>query len=410
MSFWRSKITEEMVKKATEGYSKACSLALLSNAKFSKNLIDSTWSQKCPEIGKKRSFHKIFSPHQNSGILASMPIKNEATESISASKNDLEITISKVKNHKGDDVNLMEVMALENIEKSINITDLDIHGLVYYDSELGGIAINPSATKLAYIAEAKKPKNAPFFPQKKKQENSVFGQEFTYNEEWGEQLVGKSSSVVVIVDMKTWEFDVLNDLIPEEFCPGQLEWITDDVLTGVGMDSRPYRLGMIYCTNRPCGIFNLNLSTHHFEWIKEPIGISCKLPKISPQRKNLIWIETDLQQDLYPGPHAQCFRMICYDLESKRSKIVVPMVETFDPEKDDFAGIYCMGQKVPENVFINEDLLVWNAIVDGNNVPMLVNITDSKYFIMNEFKNHTIMDIQGEFALFLHQKFLPLNQ
>ena len=55
--------------------------------------------------------------------------------------------------------------------KTINLSDVNVHGMVYFDNELGGMVLNPSGNKLAYIAEEKKPKNAPFFPTKKSETN-----------------------------------------------------------------------------------------------------------------------------------------------------------------------------------------------------------------------------------------------
>ena len=47
--------------------------------------------------------------------------------------------------------------------RSINLSDIDAHGEVYLDGELGGLAINRQGTKLVYIAEEKRPKSTPFF-------------------------------------------------------------------------------------------------------------------------------------------------------------------------------------------------------------------------------------------------------
>lgn len=90
MAFWRSKITEEMVKKATEGYTKACSYPLLANARFEGDFVHSNWSQKCPEIGKKRSFARIFGGTGNS----TLPLKYENGESQTIFGKDLQVILS----------------------------------------------------------------------------------------------------------------------------------------------------------------------------------------------------------------------------------------------------------------------------------------------------------------------------
>ena len=62
MSFWRSKLNEEIIKKAKDGYVNACSFPVITDARFQKNgIVNSTWSQKSPELGKKRQFAKLFS-------------------------------------------------------------------------------------------------------------------------------------------------------------------------------------------------------------------------------------------------------------------------------------------------------------------------------------------------------------
>ena len=42
------------------------------------------------------------------------------------------------------------------------MTDLDLHGPVYCDDELGGFAVNADGSRIAYVAEKKQPKNVPF--------------------------------------------------------------------------------------------------------------------------------------------------------------------------------------------------------------------------------------------------------
>ena len=174
MSFWRSKITDDLVKKATEGFIKAHSIPVVVSGRFepktndaNDGIIKTVWSQKSPEIGKKRQFVSTFGMSSGTQIGNSMPILAEAAESMSIYKNGFEIVLSKVKNFKGDDVELFELFRNRRIEKTINLTDLDLHGIVYYDPEFGSLVMNPSGTKVAYIAEKKKDKNVPFFPVSK---------------------------------------------------------------------------------------------------------------------------------------------------------------------------------------------------------------------------------------------------
>ena len=55
MSFWRSKLNEEIIKKAKDGYVNACSFPVITD---SKKMALST---QLHELGKKRQFSKLFS-------------------------------------------------------------------------------------------------------------------------------------------------------------------------------------------------------------------------------------------------------------------------------------------------------------------------------------------------------------
>lgn len=47
------------------------------------------------------------------------------------------------------------------------------------------------------------------------------GEEYRYKQEWGEQLVGKHLSVIVVCKLPTETFTVLQGL-SESWCPGQV--------------------------------------------------------------------------------------------------------------------------------------------------------------------------------------------
>ena len=225
---------------------------------------------------------------------------------------------------------------------------------------------------------------------------TTYGQEFAYTEEWGEQLVGKSQSVIAITDLESGKVEILQNLIPDRYCPGQLEWINDDLICGVIVDDIPYKLGLIYCSNRPSGLFKIDVSEKSFEILKDPKGISCKRPKSNG--KYLIWLETDLLTEIYPGPHDQTFRMMSKNFGDDEVNIVVDLKHDFNPDTDDFAGFYLLGQAIPENVFVNDHTLLWNIIVDGLPNVMLINLETNTYKVLNQ-PHTTILDLIGDSVL-----------
>ncbi len=83
----------------------------------------------------------------------------QADEVLHEAKEDLVISV--VKYDKKEEV--MHIFKSGVLWKEFNLTELDLHGSVYSDQELGGLAINKSGTKIAFIAEMKEPKAKSFF-------------------------------------------------------------------------------------------------------------------------------------------------------------------------------------------------------------------------------------------------------
>ena len=144
--------------------------------------LKSIWSQSSVASGSKINFSRTdvcslekcsskmehgenFRYKSISGI--TMPTPNDTNSFISdyCSKNELEVLIRKrTKGENKDEPQfILEIWKPNQLLRSINLTEIDAHGEVYLDGELGGLAINRQGTKLAYIAEEKRPKSTPFF-------------------------------------------------------------------------------------------------------------------------------------------------------------------------------------------------------------------------------------------------------
>ena len=88
------------------------------------------------------------------------------------------------------------------LEKSINLTEKNVHGPIYFDNNFKGFSMDPTGSKLAFIAERKRPKSSGFF-RIGLNLGTIPGQEYNYVDDWGEQMTDKSVSVVVILDWIT---------------------------------------------------------------------------------------------------------------------------------------------------------------------------------------------------------------
>ena len=197
-----SRNVEDSMKRDTTAFINATKIPQLSSVRFevapslighqkdaisqdtSKSFITvkSIWSQSSVASGSKISFSRTdvcclegLSKSRSKGDFTcellsgtSMPVPNNPDSYISdyCSEKEIEVVIRKrTKNSNQDDSTtfLLEVWKPNQMLRSINLSEIDAHGEVYLDGELGGLAINRQGTKLAYIAEEKRPKSTPFF-------------------------------------------------------------------------------------------------------------------------------------------------------------------------------------------------------------------------------------------------------
>ena len=196
-----------------------------------------------------------------------------------------------------------EVWIANKFEKSINLNDLGLHGQVYFDNYFGSVSIDPSGENISYIAERKRANTSSFF--RPHTSNEIPGQEYNYIDDWGEQMLSKSSSVVVILNWKTVTANVLN--LDPEYCYGNVIYLNSNFLIGTMTKIESYRLGIVYTTSKPTNIFQVNVEDPNFLIVlNENIeGLCCRSPRISPDRKTLI----SLERDLHHRSHACCLRM-----------------------------------------------------------------------------------------------------
>lgn len=93
------------------------------------------------------------------------------------------------------------------------------------------------------------------------------GKEYVWSQDWGEQLVGKITPVLVVCDIKTDTIDVLSN-IPNDVNPAAATWTPDGKgVVAIGYTITPRKLGLIYCTNRPSHVFSLSLSGQYSKFI-----------------------------------------------------------------------------------------------------------------------------------------------
>ncbi|BES97341.1 acylpeptide hydrolase [Nesidiocoris tenuis] len=235
-----------------------------------------------------------------------------------------------------------------------------------YPVEFGCLQWSSSEEKILYTAEKKKPKSEPFLPTPiKPSEDLSYGDKYVMVEDWGETLPGKSQPVLVVWD---WAAGTISELAasPElisNFSLGQGVWAADGSVVCIGWDTRPRRLGKVFCTNRLSSIFRINQDgSHETIWGGNR---SVRSVRFSPDGKNLVWLERETF-----GPHHACMKL---------------MKMSWPPKKDENSS--CSAETVVD--------IVDKSILTANGEPFFgIYSTDLGNFWLNDNKTIVISTSQ----------------
>lgn len=319
----------------------------------------SKWSQRNLERGKMVKFQQthIFDPSVSKAIdMLPVDVSNESLSRISNS-DELSAIIREVPSN-GSNKQYLEVWKHHQLYQNYDLGALDVHGDVYTDDDFASLEWSPCETKVLYVAECKIPKSEPFYkpkPQdsKENKENETEkapqkGEEYTYRAEWGELLVGKHQSAVVICDLKT-ELLTKIETIPPSYSPGQVIWTPDGSgIVGVAWKNEPRRLGLVYCTNRESVIFHLSLDKGDFSILSSD-GEAVRSPRFSPNGEYLVWLQRKAG-----GPHHSAMKLMFCSWNTKK---VTPLIDLVNNKTSilngrSFYGIYA--QRLPRRCFSSD--------------------------------------------------------
>ncbi|XP_028849403.1 acylamino-acid-releasing enzyme-like isoform X2 [Denticeps clupeoides] len=233
----------------------------------------------------------------------------------------------------------LEVWGSCGLEKSLDLTALNRHGVVYEDV-FASLAWSPCERRLLYVAEkslAVDPPAVPVSPSNEHGQASLhrdeeYGEKVKseYVEDWGEGFTGMSAPVLFVADLAKGEVSMVKG-VPSHVSPAQALWAPDGGVVFVGWWKEPFRLGLKFCSNRRSALFHLDLRGNCEPLTADNVSVSS--PRLSPDGRWLIYT-----QGRVFGPHNQCRSLHQYEWETRRTSVLLDVVKR--SQKGEFAGLY----------------------------------------------------------------------
>ncbi|KAJ2897233.1 hypothetical protein GGI21_004961, partial [Coemansia aciculifera] len=288
----------------------------------------------------------------------------------------------------------VEVWRDNALVKSIDVSGK--HGDFYADSTFGSLAWSSDNAHLVYTAER------PDYDKATADDSSaatrkggsitddIIGgvagladpRRYKLDSDWGETFSGKRPPVLVVLNVLSAQVKVL--AAPPAVSPGQASFLPTRpgaaqriVFTGYKYSTRKH--GIVYCQNRPTGIFTCDQSGDD---VKCLYSGSVRSPRLTLSGRALVFLSTPVG-----GPHASTSELVYYDLETDISSILVPLIgqplECLQelggirlPDK--FPGLYV--EQLPEHPWLQvgdsycSEVLVFTSIWRSNNVVLMLDI------------------------------------
>ncbi|KAJ8676560.1 hypothetical protein QAD02_012347 [Eretmocerus hayati] len=342
--------------------------------------VQSFWSQKNLERQAKQTFLQEFTYTTDlHPMLETFPI-DVSSELLRAYSEDENVrAVLRNVNVDGKSKQFIEIWDKNYLSKSYDLSAYDVHGDVYTEPTFSAFQLSPDRTRLLYVAEKKLPKSESFYKQKpapkaksdKTNEEEVSkGTEYIFKPDWGEQLVGKHQSVVVILNL---EDDTINPVttIPEEYFPAQVLWAPDgkDVI-GVAYKPNKRYLGLYACSNRESYIFQLKEG--QFQKLSGE-NLNCSSPRLSPDKKHLIWVERKISP-----AHRNVHRLMHLKLDrSGQPNIAVDGPAKYNVIQNDkkFYGLY---DELPQRCWSSDSKYVFFSTTQRSTIKSYILNLESK--------------------------------
>ncbi|KAK2158576.1 hypothetical protein LSH36_167g05049 [Paralvinella palmiformis] len=299
--------------------------------------VTAVWSQRDLDRGEHISFIKNYYIN-NGSIQSTQPEEISKVEwSVQSPSGQYRAVVRLVSPKVGEPKQYLEVWDDNRRLHNISVDGLDKHGKIYDDDTFGCLEWSASEDRLLYIAEKKKAKAKSYFEQKGVSEDndqkSRKGEEYVYDDDWGEQLTGKVQPLPCLLDIKSQTVTVL-DCMPENFSAGPAIWCPHDLgIVYVATYNGPFRLGRIYCAMRKSALYHVELKSSNCTMLGTG-DKSVHSPIFSPDNSCFVFLENKAS-----GPHAHCSKLKLCKWSDKSIVTVTDIVRNIKTA-DQFPGIF----------------------------------------------------------------------
>ncbi|XP_027366055.1 acylamino-acid-releasing enzyme-like [Abrus precatorius] len=302
-----------------------------------------------------------------------------------------------------------EIWSSSRMEKEFHIPQ-SLHGSVYNDGWFEGVSWNLVETCIAYVAEEPSPAKPTFndFGEHKKggcadKDFGCWKGQGDWEDDWGETYSGKRRPALFVININSGDIQAVKG-IDKSLSVGQVVWAPyteglEHYLVFVGWSSKPRRLGIKYCSNRPCALYAVR-APHHESKSNEPelqstedlyaqnltqSVSSAYFPRFSPDGKFLVFLSARSAVDSGVHNATNSLHRIDWPTDGKlyqSSKIydIIPVVMC--AEDGCFPGLYCT--TIHNNPWLSDNnTMIISSIWHSSEVLLSVNVLSGEVLHIN---------------------------
>ncbi|KAK7279307.1 hypothetical protein RJT34_24355 [Clitoria ternatea] len=305
-----------------------------------------------------------------------------------------------IRNPENDVPSHFEIWSSSRMEKEFHIPQ-SMHGSVYNEGWFEGVSWNLDETCVAYVAEEPCPAKPTFNDLGAYKKGGCADKDFgcwkgqgDWEEDWGETYTGKRQPALFVIDINSGDVQAVKG-IDKSLSVGQVVWApltegSEQYLVFVGWSSEPRKLGIKYCSNRPCALYAVR-APHHESKCNEPDHQSAEelhalnltqtissayFPRFSPDGKFLVFLSAKCAVDSGVHNATNSLHRIDWPADGKlyqSAKIydIIPVVMC--AEDGCFPGLYCTA--IHNNPWLSDNCtMIISSIWHSSEVLLSVNV------------------------------------